>query len=88
MCVFLISPVPTAEPITSELIDTPVFHNLAPRRFNTEFRYPSLCVCVCVYLNKKRNNVNKLRLCGPDHFMHPKLCHSSSSMFKIVLPVC
>ncbi len=30
MCVFLISPVPIAEPLTSELIDTPVFHNLAP----------------------------------------------------------
>ncbi len=31
MCVFLISPVPIAELLTSELIDTPVFHNLAPR---------------------------------------------------------
>ncbi len=31
MCVFLISPVPIAEPLTSELIDTPVFHYLAPR---------------------------------------------------------
>ncbi len=31
MCVFLISPVPISEPLTSELIDTPVFHNLAPR---------------------------------------------------------
>ncbi len=31
MWVFLISPVPIAEPLTSELIDTPVFHNLAPR---------------------------------------------------------
>ncbi len=31
MCVFLIAPVPIAEPLTSELIDTPVFHNLAPR---------------------------------------------------------
>ncbi len=31
MCVFLISPVSIAEPLTSELIDTPVFHNLAPR---------------------------------------------------------
>ncbi len=31
MCVFLISPVPITEPLTSELIDTPVFHNLAPR---------------------------------------------------------
>ncbi len=30
MCVFLISPVPIAEPLTSELIDTPVFHILAP----------------------------------------------------------
>ncbi len=31
MCVFLISPVPIAEPLSSELIDTPVFYNLAPR---------------------------------------------------------
>ncbi len=31
MCVFLISPIPITEPLTSELIDTPVFHNLAPR---------------------------------------------------------
>ncbi len=31
MCVFLISPVPIAEPLTSEFIDTPVFYNLAPR---------------------------------------------------------
>ncbi len=31
MCVFLISPVPITEPLTSELIDTPVFHKLAPR---------------------------------------------------------
>ncbi len=30
MCVLLISPVPIAELLTSELIDTPVFHNLAP----------------------------------------------------------
>ncbi len=30
MCVFLISPVPIAEPLTSEFIDIPVFHNLAP----------------------------------------------------------
>ncbi len=28
---FIISPVPITEPLTSELIDTPVFHNLAPR---------------------------------------------------------
>ncbi len=31
MWVFLISPVPITEPLTSELIDTPVFYNLAPR---------------------------------------------------------
>ncbi len=31
MCVFLISPVPITEPLTSEFIDTPVFYNLAPR---------------------------------------------------------
>ncbi len=31
MCVFIISPVPITEPLTSELIDTPVFYDLAPR---------------------------------------------------------
>ncbi len=31
MCVFLISPVPKTEQLTSELIDTTVFYNLAPR---------------------------------------------------------
>ncbi len=31
MCVFIISPVPITEPLTSELIDTPFFYNLAPR---------------------------------------------------------
>ncbi len=31
MCVFIISPVPITKPLTSELIDTPVFYNLAPR---------------------------------------------------------
>ncbi len=30
MCVFLIYPVPIAEPLTSDLIDTAVFRNLAP----------------------------------------------------------
>ncbi len=42
MCVFLISPVPIAEPLMSEFIDTPVFNNLAPRQLNTRFWYPSL----------------------------------------------
>ncbi len=31
MCEFLISPALIADLLTSELIDTPVFHNLAPR---------------------------------------------------------
>ncbi len=46
MCVFLISPVPIAEPLTAELIDTPVFNNLARDWLNTGFRYPSLILCV------------------------------------------
>ncbi len=40
MCVFLISPVPIAEPLTSELIDTPVFHNLAPRPIKYQVSVP------------------------------------------------
>ncbi len=37
MCVFLISPVPITKPLTSELIDTPVFYNLAPNRLIPSF---------------------------------------------------
>lgn len=29
-CIFILSPVAKAEPLMSELIDTTVFHNLAP----------------------------------------------------------
>ncbi len=52
MCVFLISPVPIAEPLTSELIDTPVFYNLAPRPIKYRVsvpipnKYTSACVCL------------------------------------------
>ncbi len=41
MCVFLISPVPIAEPLTSELIDTPVFYNLAPRPIKYRVSVPT-----------------------------------------------
>ncbi len=42
MCVFLISPVPITEPLTSELIDTAVFYNLAPRpiKYRVSVRIP------------------------------------------------
>ncbi len=40
MCVFLISPVPITEPLTSELINTPVFHNLAPRPIKYQVSVP------------------------------------------------
>ncbi len=40
MCVFLISPVPITEPLTSELIDTPVFYNLAPRPIKYRISVP------------------------------------------------
>ncbi len=40
MCVFLISPVTIAEPLTSELIDTPVFHNLAQRPIKYQVSVP------------------------------------------------
>ncbi len=45
MCFFFISPVPIAEPLTSELIDTPVFHNLAPRpiKYRLSVPIPSHC---------------------------------------------
>ncbi len=43
MCVFLISPVPIAEPLMSALIDTPVFHNLAPGPIKYRVSLPILC---------------------------------------------
>ncbi len=51
MCVFLISPVPIAEPLTSELIDTPVFYNLAPRPIKYRVSVPipnynAACPCI------------------------------------------
>ncbi len=58
--VFLISPVPIAELLTSELIDTPVFHNLAPRP-NARFRYPSLLVNYVIlfsFLKKLKNSAS------------------------------
>ncbi len=49
MCVFLISPVPIAEPLTSELIDTPVFYNLAPRpiKYRVSVPIPSFSGVIC-----------------------------------------
>ncbi len=51
MCVFLISPVPIAEPLTSELIDTPVFYNLAPRpiKYRVSVPIPNYTSLVPVY---------------------------------------
>ncbi len=40
MCVFLISPVVIAEPLTSEFIDAPVFYNLAPRPIKYRISVP------------------------------------------------
>ncbi len=50
MCVFLISPVPIAEPLTSELIDTPVFHNLAPRPIKYRVSVPIPTLNACFFL--------------------------------------
>ncbi len=53
MCVFLISPVPIAEPLTSELIDTPVFYNLAPRPIKYRVSVPIPTYSdVCGYANR------------------------------------
>ncbi len=50
MCVFLISPVPITEPLTSELIDTPVFYNLAPRPIKYRVSVP-IPICTYVIIN-------------------------------------
>ncbi len=53
MCVFLISPVPIAEPLTSELIDTPVFYNLAPRPIKYRVSVPIPSYKDLIYLHYK-----------------------------------
>ncbi len=60
MCVFLISPVPIAEPLTSELIDTPVFHNLAPRpiKYRVSVPIPIQEALIFVLLVCKLNELN------------------------------
>ncbi len=50
MCVFLISPVPIAEPLTSELIDTPVFYNLAPRPIKYRVSVP-IPIYISLFIN-------------------------------------
>ncbi len=57
MCVFLISPVPITEPLTSELIDTPVFHNLAPRPIKYRVSVPIPSCAQRLFL-KKQKRVN------------------------------
>ncbi len=73
MCVFLISPVPIAEPLTSELIDTPVFHNLAPRPIKYRVSVPiptadivkrmdafdTLTVEICDLVSKRLENIDE-----------------------------
>ncbi len=58
MCVFLISPVPIAEPLTSELIDTPVFHNLAPRpiKYRVSVPIPTFSTELWRILRKRHMN--------------------------------
>ncbi len=60
MCFFLISPVPIAEPLTSELIDTPVFHNLAPRpiKYRVSVPIPIQEALIFVLLVCKLNELN------------------------------
>ncbi len=59
MCVFLISPVPIAEPLTSELIDTPVFYNLAPRpiKYRVSVPIPTARCAGCAHSSIARANV-------------------------------
>ncbi len=56
MCVFLISPVPIAEPLTSELIDTPVFYNLAPRPIKYRVSVP-IPIYSCRIITKKQHKL-------------------------------
>ncbi len=71
MCVFLISPVPITKPLTSELIDTPVFYNLAPRPIKYRVSVPipthhhstsalvsEILMSVLQTVQKKNNNNN------------------------------
>ncbi len=60
MCVFLISPVPITEPLTSELIDTPVFYNLAPRPIKYRVSVP-IPNTKSTIMREGRNNSGEVR---------------------------
>ncbi len=73
MCVFLISPVPIAEPLTSELIDTPVFYNLAPRpiKYRVSVPIPSVHRSALQLLNPLRDALASASSSG-DHVEEEK----------------
>ncbi len=64
MCVFLISPVPITEPLTSELIDTPVFYNLAPRpiKYRVSVPIPSQNSIKLSQFPQKKKNGGTLKI--------------------------
>ncbi len=64
MCVFLISPVPIAEPLTSELIDTPVFYNLAPRPIKYRVSVPIPIKTFSISFLSKNNYISHLMYIG------------------------
>ncbi len=71
MCVFLISPVAIAEPLTSEFIDTPVFHNLAPRPIKYRVSVP---IPTSRYTSQE-NSKFAVRMSGSESSFHPiELC--------------
>ncbi len=83
MCVFLISPVPITEPLTSELIDTPVFYNLAPRPIKYQVSVPiPTCCCPCPVESHGRVDGLYTRRASDDGCRDR--CHSILTFFKPV----
>ncbi len=84
MCVFLISPVPIAEPLTSELIDTPVFYNLAPRpiKYRVSVPIPMYAFLLNEHPTQTFEQLNFWRL-GAGLLSHsPPLLRSSGRQFS------
>ncbi len=81
MCVFIISPVPITEPLTSELIDTPVFYNLAPRPIKYRVSVP-IPTDVPVLAERSVDNNLLEETAGADLISHAELPISGLSSFQ------
>ncbi len=89
MCVFLISPVPIAEPLTSELIDTPVFYNLAPRpiKYRVSVPIPTCHTAPANHKRRSQENMSMLEITAALHIYSISSYFPCMNMHKLSITI-